>query len=238
MREVERLSLIFARKKNYIEYYVSHSYLSHLESGSVYPNLLKLYSLCSIYKRHLDELLSLFGFNMQEASVDQMLIGLPNTTLIEPPSPEIRQEITAPLRLGEKANFEQTNLVSRMFEGWGKVPVALLERLDLRNSLYGYVGTRDNTLFPLIRPGSFVEIDSRQRKIASSWKDEFDRPIYFVELRDQYVCSWCDLHQGQLVLLPTPQSGAKARPVRYPGDADIVGRVTAVTMRIADVLRT
>jgi len=50
-----------------------------------------------------------------------------------------------------------------------------------------------------------------------------------------YVCSWCELHGSQLFLLPTAQSGARTRQVRYPGDADILGRVTAVTMRIADM---
>ena len=50
-----------------------------------------------------------------------------------------------------------------------------------------------------------------------------------------YVCSWCELHGNQLMLLPTPQSGERSRQVRYPVDAGILGRVTAVTMRIADV---
>jgi hypothetical protein len=80
-----------------------------------------------------------------------------------------------------------------------------------------------------------VQIDARQTKIMSNWQNEFDRPIYFVELRDGYICSWCELHGSQLMLLPTAQSGAKARHVRFPGDADISGRVTAVTMRIAAV---
>jgi hypothetical protein len=35
------------------------------------------------------------------------------------------------------------------------------------------------------------------------------------------------------MLVPCPQSRGQIRQVRYPGDADVVGRVTAVTMRIA-----
>src|SRR5258708_21981042 len=46
-----------------------------------------------------------------------------------------------------------------------------------------YIGLEDYTLFPIIRPGSLVQIDARQRKIsAEKWKTEYDRPIYFVEL--------------------------------------------------------
>jgi hypothetical protein len=42
-----------------------------------------------------------------------------------------------------------------------------------------------------------------------------------------------DLDSGHLMLAPCLQSRGQIRQVRYPGDADIVGRVTAVTMRIA-----
>jgi hypothetical protein len=35
--------------------------------------------------------------------------------------------------------------------------------------------------------------------------------------------------------VPCPQSREQVRQVRYPGDADIVGQVTAVTMRIANI---
>jgi hypothetical protein len=108
--------------------------------------------------------------------------------------------------------------------------------MDWRNSLYGYIGIEDNTLYPLLRPGSFVQIDSHQNKVQpDGWRSEFERPIYFVELRDTYACSWCEVDGSQLVLLPSPHSGRQSKHVRYPGDADILGRVTAVTMRIAEM---
>ena len=58
--------------------------------------------------------------------------------------------------------------------------------------------------------------------------------VFFFELRDRYVCSWCELHGSQLILVPTPQSRGQAKHIRYPDDAIIVGRVTAVAMRIAE----
>src|SRR5206468_46088 len=95
-------------------------------------------------------------------------------------------------------------------------------------------GLNDRTLDPLIRPGSFVEIDSQQNKIKSGKWDEFRRPIYFVELSDIYVCSWCEISGDRLVLLPYPRSGEQIRQVRYPGEAEIIGRVIAVTMSIVN----
>ena len=99
----------------------------------------------------------------------------------------------------------RTNLVSRMFEKRDEIPVALLQQLDLRHCLCGCIGLEDYTLFPLIRPGSFVDIDARQNKVkASNWQNEFDRPIYFFELRNDYACSWCEFDGNQLILVPSP----------------------------------
>lgn len=84
-------------------------------------------------------------------------------------------------------------------------------------------------------PHSLVQIDARQTKIKKDWQNEFDRPIYFVDLRDTYMCSWCEVDGNQLVLIPSPQSRRPSKRVRYPGDADVVGRVTVVTMPLADM---
>jgi transcriptional regulator with XRE-family HTH domain len=233
-RDVERLSYELSQKKKNPDYYISHTWVADIELGKFKPNLFKLHSLSLIYQRDLDEILAFFGVSFREAAREPGLIGLPRTHLLAPLG-GLGKTIVAPLELRDRVKIEQTNLVSRMFGNWAEVPLGLLQHMDLKNGLYGYVGTKDYTLFPLIRPGSFVQIDARQTKIANSWQNEFDRPIYFVELRDGYICSWCELHETRLFLLPTAQSGARTRQVRYPGDADIVGRVTAVTMRIAEV---
>jgi transcriptional regulator with XRE-family HTH domain len=235
IREVERMSADVAAKTNASDYYISHTWLGEIEAGRLKPNIYRLKTLSLIYKRDLDELLSYFGISIRSAGPEHELVGLPRTQLL---IPELKVEtgvLVAPVALREKVDLGNTNLVSRMFERWAEIPVELLQKLDWRNSLYGYIGIHDYTLYPILRPGSFVQIDAQQTKIQrEGWRDEFERPIYFVELRDRYVASWCEISGNQLVLLPSPHSGRQASYVRYPGDADIVGRVTAVTMRIAE----
>lgn len=47
------------------------------------------------------------------------------------------------------------------------------------------MGIEDYTLFPQIRLGSFVQIDVNQTRVdRAGWHNEYDRPIYFVELRE------------------------------------------------------
>jgi len=53
-----------------------------------------------------------------------------------------------------------------LIETWGKVPLEFIQHLDLRHRLYGFVGFGDYTLYPLLRPGSFVEIDPELRIVG------------------------------------------------------------------------
>jgi hypothetical protein len=89
-------------------------------------------------------------------------------------------------------------------------------------------------MYPLLRPGSFVIIDENLRDIrASHWRTEFDRPIYFIELRTGYACCWCETRGDELTLTPHPLSSRAHR--RFPlKEAEIIGQVTAVAMRIVD----
>jgi hypothetical protein len=76
----------------------------------------------------------------------------------------------------------------------------------------------------------FVRIEPRQKKIPSvNWHSD-DRPIFFIELRERYVCTWCEMHDGRLILIPTQQSKRRSQQVRYPAEATIIGRVTEVSM--------
>jgi hypothetical protein len=186
-----------------------------------------------IYKRRYDEILGFFGIQLADLGPEQMRLPLPHTHLIGVQPEDVVPFLRIPAAIKERIDLGKTNLVSRMFGNWGGVPASLLGDGD--HDVYGYVGAEDFTLFPLIRPGSFVQIDAGQTKVdQGGWRGEVDRPIYFVELRDTYACSWCESREGRLLLIPCPQARSQVREVRFPGDADIVGRVTAVSMRIAE----
>jgi hypothetical protein len=121
-----------------------------------------------------------------------------------------------------------------MVEIWGEVPLRLLQHLDLKNGVYGIVGMADRTLYPIIRPGSIVQIDQGQRKVLTQWENEHDRPIYFIELRGDFLCSWCELRDGHLWSIPHPLSKCQVRCFAHPREAEILGRVISVAMRLVE----
>lgn len=237
IRRVEEISQQIAEETNDPAFYVSHNWVSDLENGKSKPRLTKFQTLSLIYECDINEILSLFGLNISDLGKERGLIALPHTHLSGLTLARAEPIVAPSLKLSEKLPLERTTLVHRMLQGLGEMPLFLLQQAGLRDVLYGYVGTEDYTLDPLIRPGAFVQIDPRQNKVTKGvWPSEHDRPVYFVELRDnRYACSWCALEGSRLLLVPSPKSQVPIRNLRYPQDAEIVGRVTGVAMRIAEL---
>lgn len=234
-REVAEFSQKIAESAGNPEFQISNAWLTQIENSDSVPSIFKLYSLSAIYRLKFTELLFLYGLDLQMLSQHQLAAPLPNTHLTTLDVYDADRAISFPVRFDRSFDLDNSSLLSRLVELWGEVPIALIQHLDIRHSQYGYVGLQDFTLYPLLRPGSFVQIDSRVRKVQPlRWRTEFDRPIYFVELRNGYACSWCDLLDDQLLLLPHPLSPCSVRKFKYGIDAEIVGQVTAVAMRLSN----
>lgn len=234
LRDVENLSHSIAEKLQNSDYNIAHTSLADIENGKWPPTLHRLYTLSVIYGHDYDRLASMCGIPANEALKEHQKLHLPRTYLIGPAPEAHPQAAFSATELRERLRGERTNLVSKMIGAWSEVPLPL-QLLDGSNPLYGYVGIDDYTLHPFIRPGAFVQIDPRQRKIpAVRWRTDHDRPIFFMELRDRYLCTWCEMHDGRLILIPSQQSNRRTLQVRYPVDATIVGRVTAVSMNIVE----
>lgn len=232
-REVEAKSLQIADERHSREYYLSHAWVTDIENGKFTPSIYKFHTFGAIYNRRITELLSYFGLPVGDLSRYRPSIGVPRTHLLEGGTDIEGEKVSLPVQFKPEFKLEKTNLLAQVVAKWDEIPVGFLQHLALRKSVFGYIGLEDYTLFPLIRPGSLVEIDASQRKISSEkWNTEFDLPIYFVELRDGYVCSWCQVDRGQLIVIPHPHSQQDVRRFDYPSQAEIIGRVTGVAMRI------
>jgi transcriptional regulator with XRE-family HTH domain len=234
-REVAQQSQRIAEAKGNPEFYISNAWLTKLENTDSVPSIHKLVSLSVIYRVKFSELLMLFGVDLEDIGKHQLEIPSPQTHLIALEAGDPETMITLPIQLDPGTNFNGTNLLSRMVQQWGELPFAVIQHLNVRHSHYGFIGLQDFTLYPLLRPGSFVQIDPRARKIQPYlWRTEFDRPIYFLELRDSYACGWCELQGNELTLIPHPLSPCSIRRFAFPGEAEIVGQVTGLAMRLVD----
>lgn len=233
LREVEDLSRRLAAEKQNQDFFISRGWLNNVENGSNTPSLFKLYSLGAIYRTHWSNIFSYFGLNLSDFGRDQARFAPPKTQLVSESDESVAETIVVPLGSREHLKLDKTNLLSRLGAIWGTVPIRALQHLDLKNGAYGVIGASDFTMYPLLRPGSIVQIDESQKKPAlAKWRDEHDRPIYFIELREEFICSWCEIREGMLLALPYPNPKREIRRFVYPREAEIIGRVTSVAMHL------
>ncbi|MGC1491773.1 MAG: hypothetical protein WA798_10380, partial [Candidatus Acidiferrum sp.] len=128
---------------------------------------------------------------------------------------------------------KRTELLSRMVEQWGSLE-GLLTNGNSRHR-YGYVGLSDRRMVPLLRPGSVILVDVTVRRIEDAdWANEYDRPMYFVEVRDGYRCGWFHQDGARLLMQPHPLSRCVPEVWRVPDEAEVVGRVVGVVTRLND----
>jgi hypothetical protein len=240
-RDVERQSRRIADQKENEEYYLSHGWLSQLENSNITPSIYKLYSLSVIYHSKFKDLLLLYGVDLKDLGKDQLAVGISSTHLVGLEDGfQNGDDDAVVIPINERdPGFEHTGLVSRDLEKIKKSPISLLRYLNPSNALCGYIGLRDYTLYPLIRPGAVVLIDDRIKKVErTQWRTEFDRPIYFLELREGFACGWCEVNDRQLIILPHPNSPMKIRQFCLPDQVEVIGRVTDVLMRLVEVPNT
>jgi len=230
-RDVEEASARIAARHGNDEFLVALSRLADIENKGTMPSVYRLYSLCAIYRLDLNDVLSWFGVSLAELPGDADVIQQARTHLLGFRAEE--GEIQVPLALDPGLDLSRTVYLSRLIQRWGKLPLMLLNNLDLRNMRYGLIGSEDWSMFPIIPPGSLVVVDDTRRRIASSgWLTEFERPIYFLEHREGYICAWCSLKEGQLTVQPHPASFCDPESYAYPLEIEVVGQVTSVAMSV------
>jgi len=233
LRAVEEASLEIADTERSSEYVVSTGRLNQVENDGSLPSMYKLYSLAVIYHMSVEEVLGLYGINVGKMGEHRLKARQTNTHKFTVEVGDPNQPIRFPIRLDPGFRPEQTVFLSRVIEEWGEIPAGLLARLDLKKHLYGYIGREDRMMSPLLRPGSIVQIDeSRRRVVNQGWANEFDRPIYFLELRYSYECCWCYQRGRELTLVPYSLSNCAPRAIRIPDEGEVLGQVVGVAMRI------
>lgn len=234
-RDVEEASARIAARHQNDEFIVALSRLADIENKGTMPSVYRLYSLCAIYRLELNEVLAWYGVSSAMLPGDSDVIDIARTHPIGFRPEE--GEIQVPIALDPGLDLSKTVFLSRLIQKWGKVPLMLLNNLDLRNLRYAYIGTDDWSMNPIIAPGSVVVVDDAKRRIVNSgWTSEFDRPIYFLEHREGYACGWCSLREGQLTVQYHASSGCDPEIYSHPLEVEVIGQVTHVAMTLGMTL--
>jgi transcriptional regulator with XRE-family HTH domain len=233
MRDVETASAKIAERHCNEEFAIPPSRLSDIETKGVVPNLFRLYSFAVIYRKDLRDLMGWYGVDLNGIAIDLDLIAPPKSHVSD--ALANLSKVQVPVRLDPSFDPCRTANFGRMVEQWGLVPLAYLAQFASCQFTYGYIGSEDWTMYPILPPGSFVQVDESKNKVADGgWRSEYERPIYFVETRDGHICCWCTLTKEDIILQPHPLSPVAPRVLRYPQDAEVIGQVVGVAIKLGD----
>ena len=233
MRDVESASARISALHGSEEYLIPPSRLSDIETKGVVPSVFRFYSLAAIYRRPMRDLLLIYGIDLGAATSDWSS-SRPAKSHVAGFEDE-QGNFNVPIRFDPGLDLRETTDLRRMIQAWGSVPFSFLNNLAGQKYTYAFVGTEDFTMYPLLQPGTFVQVDESKRRIVNrSWRSEYERPIYFVETREGFVCCWCSLRLNSIVLQPHPLSSALVRLLKHPQEAEVIGQVVGVAMRIGD----
>ena len=231
IREVEAATIQIAKIKRSDEFAINLSRLSDFETKGVVPSVFRMYSLAVVYKIDFLEVVSWYGIDFDEASALRSLIPIPKTHKAE--LLQHGSKVDIPVRMEPTFDLDKTSNLGRLIERWGVVPLAFLRGLANAKFTYGYIGEEDFTMYPLIMPGSFLQIDeSKDKVLKGRWRSERERPIYFVESREGFTCCWCEILGRQIVLQSHPLSPVPVRTLRHPQEAEVVGQVVGIAMNL------
>lgn len=231
LRDVEVASTLLAEARGIEEFIINPSRLSDIETKGVVPSIYRLYVLAVIYRADFAELLKLYGVDLGAAAADFVVSRPAKTHRLQLMSD--RGSVNIPVKLDPGFDLRRSSNIGRMIEDWGVVPLQYLQELAKRKFTYAYIGAEDFTMYPLILPGSFVQIDEERNRVEKgTWHSEIQRPIYLVETREGYVCCWCTVRTGEIVLQPHPLSPALPRILKHPQEAEVIGQVVGVAMQL------
>jgi len=235
MREVETASTRIAERHANDEFVVSPSRLSDIETKGSVPSIFRLYSLAVTYRCDVREVLSWYGIDLGLSAADLNLSLPPRSHFTE--TQQGAFAVRMPTRLDPAFDPRHSSNLSRMVEQWGLVPLAHLANFSNEKYTYGYIGSEDFTMYPLLPPGTFLQVDESRSQVQQRiWRSEYERPIYFVETREGYTCCWCSLKGAQIVLQPHPLSPVAVRVLRHPQEAEVVGQVVGIALKLGEWL--
>lgn len=226
--DVERITRTVAEAKRNSDFYVPHSTLADIESGSV-PSIHKLFSLAISLKVPLDELLLLFGIDPREINDFALVSG-------RDPAQAQHQFASVPgsdppfrfaLNFDTKLASEETTLLRLRPQDAGDLPTALMTKVDPVRYRYAVIGSNDDSMGDLLPSKSIVQIDTSQNTVrVFAWQTLRERPIYLIWHTDGHTCCWCQADGRELILVPHPVSRQPIRRFKMPREANVVGRVT------------
>jgi hypothetical protein len=116
---------------------------------------------------------------------------------------------------------------------WAHVPVPLMLDVDWERGPLVLVGLSDRMMWPLLPPGSLLQLDQRIRNVVNGKWSEFERPVYLIEYRGRFYCCHAERRRETLRLIShheSPEPPSVSIPMK---EAKVRGQVNLIFRPLA-----
>ena len=123
---------------------------------------------------------------------------------------------------------DPTSATRRLLSAWSDIPLLLMLDVDWDRGPLVLVGLSDRMLWPLIPPGSLLQLDQKVRTVESGSWSEFERPIYLIEFKGRFYCCHAQRRGDTLRLIShaeSPSPPAISVPLK---EARVRGKLTPI----------
>jgi hypothetical protein len=128
---------------------------------------------------------------------------------------------------------DPSSATRRLLNAWSDVPLLLMLDVDWNRGPLVLIGSSDRMMWPLLPPGSLLQLNPKVRKIAEGSFSEFERPIYLIEVKGKFYCCHAQRRGETLRLISHAESPAPPAISVPFKDARVRGQLTPIFRPLA-----
>ena len=141
-------------------------------------------------------------------------------------SPTEKLQLTSLLR-------DSGSATHRLLMAWSNVPLLLMQEIDWERGPLVIIGFEDLMMWPLLPPGTLLQLDQNKRKVTDGNWSEFARPVFLIEYEARFHCCHAQRRGDSLLLISHADSPHQPiRSVPYK-KAKVRGQLTPIFRPLA-----
>ena len=128
---------------------------------------------------------------------------------------------------------DPASATTRLLTVWSNVPLLLMLDVDWERGPLVLIGLEDYMMWPLLPPGTLLQLDPKVRSVAEGAWTEFERPIYLIEYHGRFYCCHAQRKRQTLLLISHAESPSPpSTPIPFR-EARVRGRLTPIFRPLA-----
>lgn len=123
---------------------------------------------------------------------------------------------------------DSSSATRQLLLAWTDVPLLMMLDVDWERGPLVLIGLEDLMMWPLLPPGSVLQLNQKRRKISEGRWSEFERPIYLIEYAGKFYCCYAQRKGENLLLISHDESPIRPITALPSKNARVRGELTPI----------